>query len=74
MGESVEEPEEKGTGSHLCLVACPQCTATRQKGGVCHLREGHSGQHECNAVGGEMHSWQCAATRMLQVSVNDELE
>src|SRR2546422_8584741 len=57
MGESVEEPEEKETGSHLCLVPCPRCTGAGSKGGACHLREGHAERHECNAVGGEVHSW-----------------
>lgn len=42
MGESVEEPEEKETGSHLCLVPCPRCKAAGSKGGACHLRDGHA--------------------------------
>jgi len=56
MAESVEEPAEKETGSHLCLVPCPRCKAAGHKGGACHLREGHAEQHECSAVGGQAHS------------------
>jgi hypothetical protein len=54
--ESVEEPEEKGD-PYLCLAPCPKCKAAGYRGGACHLGQGHSERHECNAVGGEMHSW-----------------
>jgi len=49
--------------SHQVLPSCgrlsdrPRCKAAGHKGGACHLREGHAEQHECNAVGGQAHSW-----------------
>ena len=33
------------------------CKAAKYRGGACHLPRGHSGEHECNAVGGNMHKW-----------------
>lgn len=59
MEESLEEPEEP-TGEpeiRLCLAPCPKCKAAKYSGGACHLNQRHSGQHECNAVSGEIHRW-----------------
>jgi hypothetical protein len=35
----------------------PACRAAKYRGGACHLPRGHSGPHECNAVGGQLHRW-----------------
>jgi hypothetical protein len=53
MDEAVEEPVTR-----FCLTACPKCAVAHYSGGACHLDRDHSGQHECNAAGGEMHNWQ----------------
>jgi hypothetical protein len=54
--EAIEQPEDEARVP-LCLIPCPRCKVAGHKGGMCHLREGHTGQHECNAVGRETHTW-----------------
>ena len=56
MADAVDEPKEDA-GTPLCLEPCPKCRAAKYRGGACHLTRSHVGQHECNAVGGELHRW-----------------
>ena len=53
----MEEEAVKEPWRQLCLVLCPRCMITKYRGGACHLLQGHADRHECNAVGGETHTW-----------------
>jgi hypothetical protein len=55
MTPGEEAAEEPAAG--LCLVPCPWCKSENYRGGVCRLDRGHTGEHECNAVGGDVHLW-----------------